>query len=144
MKHQSPVYRAAGVCLLLWIGDYLIAGSEQDQSPRRISATDAMALASEVANAHGPVTLSENQRPFDPDFYYFAATWPNPTGSPVAGHYAVNPWTGDVWDADGCKRLESPSLSKLQDAVRKKSGLGRSVYSKLRAKRPLCIEKGQQ
>jgi hypothetical protein len=144
MRHQRPAHRAYVICLLLCIGAYPVAGSEQDQRLPRIGATAAMALASEVANAHGPVTLTENQRAFDPDFYYFAATWPNPTGSPVAGHYAVNPWTGDVWDADGCKRLESPSLKKLQDVVRRKSGLGRSVYSKLRAKRPLCIERGQQ
>jgi len=115
------------------------AVSDQDSGPRKITLSEARELANQPASAHGPVDLTESPRPLDRVFYYFAATWRNPTGSPVAGYYAVNPWTGDVWDVSGCKRLDSEVLRKRRDDIRHESGVSKSVFSRLRNRKPLCI-----
>jgi hypothetical protein len=96
-------------------------------------------LAKQAADTHGSVDLTESPRPLDPEFYYFAATRASGTGSPMVGYYAVNPWTGDVWDVNGCNRIESSSLKKRQREIRRQSGIRNSVYEKLRVKKPLCI-----
>ncbi len=54
----------------------------------------------------GPtVDVSPVKNDYAPDFYSFEATWPNPDGSPMLGGYAVNPWTGDVWQFLYFRRL---------------------------------------
>jgi len=73
-----------------------------------------------------------------PEFYFFQAVRYNPGGSASLGHYAVNQWTGDVWDAMGCKRLTSPSVRRFQNAIRKRSGLPAEEYKRLRGKTPAC------
>lgn len=125
--------------LLVCMGGGVGAGIAQEQNLRRIGIATARTLANQVVNAHGTVTLTDSSRPLDPEFYYFSATWPNPKGSPMIGYFAVNPWTGDVWDVNGCKRLESRSLSKLKENIRKKSGIRKNVFSELQNKQPLCI-----
>jgi len=112
----------------------------QDATLPRIGADQARGLAREFANAHGTVELTESPRPLDRDFFYFAATWSNPVGSPMAGYYAVNPWTGDVWDVNACKRLESGRLRREREDIRRRSGISKDAYSELRKKKPLCIE----
>lgn len=108
---------------------------------QRINVQSARELAYLAVKDHNlGVTLTEAPRPLDPDFYYFGATWPNPSGSPVIGYFAVNPWTGDVWDANGCTRYTSKELNVAQKAIRKRSRIEGQDYSRLRARRPLCIE----
>ena len=140
MKRDILAHLAYWLCILLSIGVCLHARSQQEQTPPRISVDNARRLVDEVVKVHNPgATVSATQGNLDPEFYVFGATWPNPTGSPMIGYFAVNPWTGDVWDFNACKHLESRSLKKLQDGIRKKSGIGRSMYLKLRTKSPLCI-----
>ena len=64
------------------------------------------------------------------------AWWPNPHGSPVLGYYAVNPWTGDVWDVMGCKRISSPAIQAEQRSI-----LKRSTYPPRQRVR-FCIDPG--
>lgn len=71
-----------------------------------------------------------------PDFFFFEATWNNPRGSVVLGHYAVNPRTADVWEIVGCRRLESHSIRNLQQSLRKDIGLSEQQYRKLSARAP--------
>jgi hypothetical protein len=73
-----------------------------------------------------------------PDRFFFEATWDNPKGSVVVGHYAVDPRTGDVWNAIVCEELKSPSLKTLQQRVRKRLGLTEREYRKLRRPGPMC------
>jgi|SRR5208283_5912598 len=108
---------------------------------KRISLDEGRELASEIVKVHNPgpgVSLTSSPRGFDPDFYFFCATWPNPTGSPVIGYFAVNPWTGDVWNADDCEHLTSKSVQKTQADIRKRFHFKREEYAKLREKMPLC------
>jgi hypothetical protein len=122
--------------LLLVVG----AGLGRAQSPRqRISLREARQLAYEVVKVHNPgADLINSPRSFDPDFYFFAATWPNPTGSPIIGYFAVNPSTGDVWNSAGCEHLTSKRLERLQQDIRKRFHFSSEEYSKLRAKKPMC------
>lgn len=76
-----------------------------------------------------------------PEFYTFQA-WrpgiPDPQGVGVLEtHYlAVNPWTGDVWDAMGCERITSPAFAKEQDAIWRRSKLPNDVRLAIRDKAP--------
>jgi hypothetical protein len=86
----------------------------------------------------GEIDLARIDDPYDPEFIHLDAEWPNPSGSPHIGNFAVNPWTGDAFDADGCKRLSTPLIRKMQKAIRKRSALSAKEYGALRAKKPGC------
>lgn len=52
-------------------------------------------------------------------------------------HYlAVNPWTGDVWDAMGCEMITSSALQKEQNFIWKRSGLPADAKLPLHDKSP--------
>jgi hypothetical protein len=118
----------------------LVASMGSAQPPRqRISLEEARKLAYEVVKVHNPgAELNNSPRSFDPDFYFFAATWPNPNGSPIIGYFAVNPWTGDVWNSAGCEHFTSKALAKLQQGIRARLQVSRAEFVKLRAKKPMC------
>jgi len=110
----------------------------QSRRPK-IDVGEAGKLVYEVVRVHNPgASIVNSPRAFDPDFYFFAATWPNPTGSPIIGYFAVNPSTGDVWNAADCQRLTSGPLGKLQKSIRRRFHFTREDYTSLRNKRPLC------
>ncbi len=77
--------------------------------------------------------------PYYPDFYFFEVLW-NSTGdiSPIAGHYAVDSKTADVWDPVFCRELKSQALSARQADLRKKIGLVPKQYLKIRRLGPMC------
>ncbi len=127
---------APGIVVCLAVGASLVRA----QPPRqKISIDNARRLVYEIVKVHNPgADLISSPRSFDRDFYFFAATWPNPTGSPIIGYFAVNPWTGDVWNSAGCEHLTSKSLRKLQNDIRRRLHFGAGDYAKLRAKRPVC------
>jgi len=105
---------------------------------RKIGLKAARVLVHEVLKKHAPsADLIFSPRKDDPDFYFFAATWPNPVGSPVIGYYAVNPATGDVWDI-GCRRLTTPLLRKRQNEIHRQFGFSEKEYRVLRDKKPIC------
>jgi hypothetical protein len=78
-----------------------------------------------------------------PAFYSFQAMWPNPYGSPNLGYFKVDPRTGDVWNGVICGGFTSPSLVKLQQAIRKRIGLSDEEYRKTPKNAPMC-EQGQK
>jgi hypothetical protein len=124
--------------LLLVVSAFAGASGAQPRKPR-IDVGEAGKLVYEIVKVHNPgASVVNSPRAFDPDFYFFAATWPNPTGSPIIGYFAVNPSTGDVWNAAGCERLTSRSVKKLQQSIRKRFHFKREEYTSLRSKRPLC------
>ncbi|MGD0202202.1 MAG: hypothetical protein ABSD27_15830 [Bryobacteraceae bacterium] len=72
-------------------------------------------------------------------FFFFEATWANPNpGSMVIGHYAVDRRTGDVWNAVICEEVTSPSLKRLQRAIRKRLGFTDKDHHRLRRPGPMC------
>ena len=114
-------------------------------------ASDARELREDEARALAQVAVPSmtarlpglhfdaSKDPYYPDFYFFEALW-NSTGdiSPIAGHYAVDSRTGDVWNIITCGELKSPTLSWRQAALRKKMGLAPKQYIKIRRLRPMC------
>jgi hypothetical protein len=73
-----------------------------------------------------------------PEFSFVAVLWDNPNGSVIIGHYAVDRKTGDVWNGVICERMKSPSLTRLQRAIRTRIGLTDSDYRKARRPGPEC------
>jgi hypothetical protein len=137
LKGNSLIVRSF---LLLLMAVWPIFASENSDH-QKIKLEEARELVYEAIKAHNPresIDVSRVDNRYDQVFYYFEATWPNPIGSPHLGNYAVNPWTGDVYNTDGCQRLTSPSLKERQETIRKQSGLNNKDYSKFRAKKPIC------
>ena len=83
-------------------------------------------------------SLEHHAFPYAPEFYFFDGVWDNPHGSVIQGHYAVNPWTGDIWDPIACTHVTSPAAKRLQESIRKRFRLGKDEYLKLRAEKPAC------
>jgi hypothetical protein len=75
---------------------------------------------------------------FSPPFLVFqGASKPPAEGS--FGYFAVNPWTGDVWNLWGCHRLSTPALRKSQAAIRQRfSREELKQYARLRRLKPVC------
>lgn len=112
------------------------------QPPRpNVSIREARKLvlaANEGHDVHRRTEVSQIANPYDSFFMYFEATWPNPVGSAHLGNYAVNPVTGDVYNTDGCERLQSSALKKLQVAIRERAPNKGDGYSKALQRRPIC------
>jgi hypothetical protein len=71
-------------------------------------------------------------------FVYNGLTKPPAEGS--FGFFAVNPWTGDVWNLWGCQRLSTPALRKSQAAIRRHFTREElKQYARLRRLKPECI-----
>ena len=83
-------------------------------------------------------SLDKYENPDFPGLYLFEADWDNPTGSVVWGQFAVDPKTGDVWDAIVCREYKSNSLKTAQALMRARIGLTKKDYRKTRRRRPLC------
>jgi len=73
-----------------------------------------------------------------PEFQFFQGIFDNPKGSFNLGRYAVDRKTGDVWNAVICEQVTSPSLTKLQSAIRNRIGLIGDEYRKAQRSGPMC------
>jgi hypothetical protein len=82
--------------------------------------------------------LDKFSDPYYPEYQFFQGIFDNPGGSVNLGHYAVDRKTGEVWDGVICSRVASPSLVKLQVAIRNRIGLTREDYRKARRPGPMC------
>ena len=74
-------------------------------------------------------------------FHFFMAilgTSSGEVGVLQVRYYAVDRQTGDVWNSVICQRITSPSLRKLQAALRKSIGLTDMEYRKIKRQGPLC------
>lgn len=119
-----------------------VVGSTNQGPSRDVSAKEAEELVRNAMSTHpvppSLIGLDPLKNPNFPDFYFFEAQWDNPNGSPIAGHFAVDPKTGDVWDAAVCREYVSTDLRKLQRTIRKKISLSETQYHKLRRPGPMC------
>jgi len=77
-----------------------------------------------------------------PEFYSFEADRHNIVdGLLVARYFAVNPWTGDVWDAMACSQITSPAIDKEKQAIWKRSRFPPEAREALHNKSPgACSE----
>jgi hypothetical protein len=86
----------------------LLLPAEETGRPR-ISLEEARRLVYMLVKEHNrDAEVSRIKDPYDADFYYFEVIVSNPVASPVIGHYAVNPWTADVWNPASCELGAAP------------------------------------
>ena len=76
---------------------------------------------------------------FAPPFIVFDGL-SKPPAEGFFGVFAVNPWTGDVWNLWGCHRLSTPALRKSQAAIRQRFARGEiKEYARLRLLKSECV-----
>ncbi len=114
-----------------------------NQKRRDVTLEEADALVMAFFKDRGNTTLpsfglERFTDPYFPQFQYFQGIFDNPGGSFNLGSYAVELKTGDVWDGVYCARASSPSLVKLQAAIRNRIGLSKDDYRKARRLGPMC------
>lgn len=74
-----------------------------------------------------------------PDFITLQAEVPHPaTGRIESRYFAVNPWTGDVWDPFACTRITSPTIKRKQEAIWNSAKLPDQAREILQARTPAC------
>jgi len=90
-----------------------------------------------VGEARSSIQIGPWRYYWAPEFYTFTAWRHNPAAGLVITYYfAVNPWTGDVWDAMACKRITSPEIQKEQEVIWKRSGIPSEARETIRNKAP--------
>jgi len=110
---------------------------------RDVTLEEADALVTAFFKDRGNTTLpsfglERFTSEYYPGFQFFQGIFDNPGGSFNLGSYAVDRKTGDVWDGVYCARASSPSLVRLQAAIRNRIGLTRDEYRKARRPGPMC------
>jgi hypothetical protein len=112
--------------------------ARETKIPWKVNESTAQRLAAE--GDHGSATGLEY---FDYDsnsgsfFLFDGLTKPPVEGS--FGFFAVNQWTGDVWNLWGCHRLSAPALRKSQAAIRRHFTRAElKQYTRLRRLKPIC------
>lgn len=119
-----------------------LGGAELD-AKKRITVKEARALVNEIFRHDDPrheVGLEPFEMPDSPEFYGFEALRANPGGSDHITSYLVNSRTGDVWDVDGCRLVETPTLKRLQEKTCKRLEFSHAELAKALSLKPFCYE----
>lgn len=98
-----------------------------------------MSLSAEQKGLPG-LSAEQYKDPHSSRFLFFTVTWAAKEGqSVVIGNFAVDPYTGDVWNAAAsCDEMQDRALQQLQRRVRKSLGLSEAEYKQLKTRGPLC------
>lgn len=131
----------AYACLLtvvLAISSVCVADSDSiSQETARNLVRNALVAAGQSPKAFHIETI---RNPDAPDFYAFQAAWYNPKGPALILYFALNPETGDVWDAVMCRRITSSAIRKEQELIRGRLKISAQAWKSLTAKSPGCSE----
>ena len=129
------------------IGAMFLAGSGVCQSERNslvgqreISQDEARGLLTAFLKLSDGDVLKSGDMGYK-QFHFFMAilgTSGGEVGVLQVRYYAVDRQTADVWNSVICQRITSPSLRKLQAALRKSVGLTDIEYRKIKRQGPLC------
>jgi hypothetical protein len=115
-----------------------------EKKPRDVTLEEANELVLAFFRDHGESRpdLEEYEVKDYPGLQLFQALWPNAPRHPGQPplHSAVDLRTGQVWSEDSCENLTSPSLKKLQKAIRTRIGLTADEFRRVRRRGPLCDE----
>lgn len=117
--------------------------ARETKIPWKIDVPTAQRLAAE--GDHGSATGlgffdydSGVSRNFTSPFIVFDGL-SKPPAEGSFGVFAVNPWTGDVWNMWGCHRLSTPALRKSQAVIRRRFTRDElQQYARLRQLKPEC------
>jgi hypothetical protein len=123
-------------------------GLALDPTINKVTAEELVRDALASLGEHGTdVKIEVEPWPYywAPDFITLQAYRPHPTaGTMETWYFAVNPWTGDVWDPFGCTRLTSPAIKRKQEAIWKSSKLPDEARQFLQARTPACTPPGPE
>jgi hypothetical protein len=119
MKYTIVFFFMTTIHVALWAGE----------TPKYLSVEQAKSLARAAAQETGIAklkgfSLEEAHLDHFPDFYFFDALVSEPGAEGFAGHYAVNKFTGEVWNPIRCLRFSGKGVRKIQEKLKKEIGLG--------------------
>ncbi len=134
------------IVLFLLVALYSATAIADELADRRITVQEARALVmASLTREESRMPKIEAEHFDDPDdpspkFLIFTIVWQGlPKGSVVAGMYAVDPYTGDVFLANKeCAEVKNERLERLQARIRARLHLSRTEYRRLKTKGPLC------
>jgi hypothetical protein len=110
-----------------------------ERKPRDLTLEEAYELVTAFLKDHAEGRYGPGLEKYEvqeyPGFQFFQAL-PDPPSGRI--HYAVDLKTGEVWDSPVCQNLTSPSLKKLQTAIRSRIGVTSEELQRLRLKGPFC------
>jgi hypothetical protein len=110
-----------------------------ENKPRDVTLEEANELVRALFRNRGTsdFALEEYEIKDYPGFQFFQTV-----GRDLRGHihYAVDRKTAEVWSGVVCENLTSPSLKKLQNAIRTRIGLTADEFLKIRRRGPRCEE----
>lgn len=99
----------------------------EDASDLLLNDSDPMG----IYDNDGNLVRTVDGKSMSPPFFTFTGVSPPPAEG-FFGFYAVNPWTGDVWELRDCKRLSTTTLRQSQAEIRKRfTPEERKRYAKL-------------
>ncbi len=133
MAHSHP-FIATALALALCAGPARPADGRVSEAEARNLVLAA--IGPKVVDAMPGFTLERNDHARVLGFFEFDATFKNPRGSPIAGFYAVNEVTADVWQLVICRKLTSAELRELQVRLYRQHNITRR--ERLRAARAPC------
>lgn len=131
-----PVLALLGSVIVLCLS----VSSRAAELPWKIDEPTAQRLAAEghYGSDRGLEFFDYDGNLSPPFFVFYGLTKPPVEGS--FGYFAVNPWTGDVWNLWGCRKLSTPALRKSQAEIRRRFMREElKQYAKLRRLKPDCI-----
>ena len=134
MKHTIILFVMAAISATLWANEV----------PKQFSVEQAELLARTAAQGVGTTklkgfSLERAQLDQFPEFYFFDALVSEPGAEGFSGHYAVNKFTGEVWDPYRCLRFSDAHLLKVQRQMRKEIGLSAQGLRQRRKDEPPCL-----
>ena len=132
---------AAGVILLLSCRAECDSRSARITKARELTVNEARELLTIELRGEGlsGFDLDYSKHSFDPRFYLFTALGGEKPGDNIVnGSYLVDKKTGDVWDGIMCQEYKSYKLDMAKAAIRKKIGLSRNGYVRVKVKGPYC------
>jgi hypothetical protein len=108
-----------------------------EKKPRDVTLEEAHELVKAFQKDHGEGSygLEKYEVKEYPGFEVFQAV-PDPPSGRI--RYSVDLRTGEVWDEGSREKLTSPSLKKLQSAIRNRIGLTADEYRKIGRPCPFC------
>ena len=125
--------------LLAWCGPLPAQLNRHTLTQRAARKLVQQALVALDANQH--FRIEPWRYYWAPEFYTFQAWRPGPVDRDGLGviqtyYFAVNPCTGDVWDAMACSRVTSRTIQQEQQLIWQRSHLPAEVRQTIRDKTP--------
>lgn len=132
------------LCTFALIGGTIVLGhgaaARDADIPWKINKSTAQRLAAEgfFGGAKLDRGLFEDDGDSNPPFFVFDGLNRSPVNGSF-GFFAVNPWTGDVWNLWGCHKLSTPTLRESQAKIRHRfTATEMKQYAKLSRLKPDC------